>query len=239
MDVDPSSQPPQSQDFQKPTDTDISSPDSYVPSSDTDAAADTSNADQFPTGNVDAVPVPESAETTLQIAPQGQGSPDFPDGENYQPQPVGEDEKASDDQNPNAPSLRVFTHTTTGDPQIETNVQETEEVLPDGTIVKHRVTTTQQHQLVSKRIIVEGPEGSLPTNREDAERLIGEMGQNDADNESEDPVVTTDVQEFEETLEDGTVVKRRVVTTSKQQLTTEKVFLDESDDIPAGSSQQQ
>ena len=36
----------------------------------------------------------------------------------------------------------------------------------------------------------------------------------------------TDVQEFEDVQEDGTVVKRRIVTTTEQQLTTDRVVLE-------------
>lgn len=36
----------------------------------------------------------------------------------------------------------------------------------------------------------------------------------------------TDVEEFEDVQEDGTVVKRRIVTTTEQQLTTDRVVLE-------------
>lgn len=139
------------------------------------------------------------------------------------------------------PSLRVYTDTTESAPQVDTDVQETEEVLPDGTIVRRRVTTTQQRHLVSTRVVVEGPEDALPSSREEAERLFGEVGAGvpAALTEASDAVpetkVSSDVQEFEETLEDGTVVKRRVITTTRHQLTTEKVFIGEPEDIPAGT----
>jgi len=137
-------------------------------------------------------------------------------------------------------SIRVYTDRTESAPQVETDVQETEEVLPDGTIVRHRVTTTQQRQLISTRVVVEGPEASLPANQEEAERLFGEMGASvpmavlDSDNSASESNVSTNVQEFEDTLPDGTVVKRRVVTTLRQQTTAEKLLLRESDDLPAG-----
>ena len=43
---------------------------------------------------------------------------------------------------------------------------------------------------------------------------------------TEDPETSTDVQEFEEVQPDGTVIKRRIVTTTQQQLTTERVVLE-------------
>jgi len=43
----------------------------------------------------------------------------------------------------------------------------------------------------------------------------------------DDGSMATSVEEWEETLDDGTIVKRRVVTTTEQQLTTEKVHLEQ------------
>jgi archaellum component FlaF (FlaF/FlaG flagellin family) len=135
-------------------------------------------------------------------------------------------------------SIRVYTETTESAPQVDTNVEETEEVLEDGTIVKHRITTTQQLHLTSTRVVVEATEDELPKTREEAERLIGEMGVEvsltPGDSATIEFPVSTDVQEFEETMPDGTVVKRRVITTTRQQLTEERVFVEGSDDGATG-----
>jgi len=48
--------------------------------------------------------------------------------------------------------------------------------------------------------------------------------------EAEQGSMATNVKETEETLPDGTVVKRRVVTTTQQELTTERVVLEPAGD---------
>jgi len=68
--------------------------------------------------------------------------------------------------------LRVYTDTLEGEPQTETDVKETEETLPDGTIVRRRVTTTRQQQTIVKRVVMEGPEDELPTNEDEAEQIL-------------------------------------------------------------------
>jgi len=68
--------------------------------------------------------------------------------------------------------LRVYTDTLEGEPQTETDVQETEETLPDGTVVRRRVTTTRQQQTIVKRVVMEGPEDELPTNEDEAEQIL-------------------------------------------------------------------
>jgi len=149
-----------------------------------------------------------------------------------------EEPLASDD--PDARGVRIYTDTTEGVPQVERDVQETEEVLPDGTVVRRQVVTTSQRQTISTRVVMEGPEDILPASKAEAEQLLGEMGVSEelgrqiATSDSE-PQASTNVEEHEEVLPDGSVVKRRVVTTTKQHVTTERVSL-EDDDIPAGST---
>jgi len=147
-----------------------------------------------------------------------------------------EDSLASDD--PNARGVRIYTDTTEGVPQVERDVQETEEVLPDGTVVRRQVVRTSQRQTISTRVVMEGPEDILPTSKAEAEQLLGEIGVDEelgrqiAPSDTE-PQASTNVEEHEEVLPDGSIVKRRVVTTTKQHVTTERVSL-EDDDIPAG-----
>jgi len=38
---------------------------------------------------------------------------------------------------------------------MATNVEETEETLPDGTVVKRRVVTTEERQLTTERVVLE------------------------------------------------------------------------------------
>jgi len=82
--------------------------------------------------------------------------------------------------------LRVYTDTLEGEPQTETDVQETEETLPDGTVVRRRITTTRQQQTIVKRVVMEGPEDELPTNEDEAEQLLQQTNLAD-----EDEVVST------------------------------------------------
>ena len=149
-----------------------------------------------------------------------------------------EDAAVSDD--PDARGVRIYTDTTEGVPQVERDVQETEEVLPDGTVVRRQVVRTSQRQTISTRVVMEGPEDILPASKAEAEQLLGKMGvaeelgqQMVATSDSE-PQASTNVEEHEEVLPDGSIVKRRVVTTTKQHVTTERVSL-EDDDIPAGT----
>ena len=146
-----------------------------------------------------------------------------------------EGEEGYDDDIPVGPEgVKVYADTLKGDPVTDTDVQEFEETLPDGTIVKRRVVKTRQKQMVVKRFVMEGPEGELPTTDEEAHRLLAEQapGQLDpnmhlyVDRIEGEPEETSDVQEFEETLPDGTVVKRRVLTTKKQQMITEHKLTD-------------
>jgi len=46
----------------------------------------------------------------------------------------------------------------TGGGGMSTNVEETEETLPDGTVVKRRVVTTTQQQLTTERVVLEQPQ---------------------------------------------------------------------------------
>ena len=150
---------------------------------------------------------------------------------------IPEDALVSDD--PNVHGVRIYTDTTEGVPQVERDVQETEEVLPDGTVVRRQVVRTSQRQTISTRVVMEGPEDILPTSKAEAEQMLGEIGVSEelgrqmVTSDSE-PQASTNVEEHEEVLPDGSIVKRRVVTTTKQHVTTERVSL-EDDDIPAGS----
>jgi hypothetical protein len=136
--------------------------------------------------------------------------------------------------------IRVYTDTTAGVPQVETDVQETEEVLPDGTVIRRKVIKTQQRQLISTRVVMEGPEDVLPATKAEAEQFLGEMEVSGelsrrVMSDSEDPQVYTNVEEHEEVLPDGSIVKRRVVTTTRHHVTTEKMALEDEGafDIPA------
>ena len=135
------------------------------------------------------------------------------------------------------PSVRVYTDTIEGEPQVETDVQEFEETMPDGTVVKRKVIKTRQKQTIVKRVVMEGPESDLPTTEEQAQMMLNTSGSFDpeyqvyTDRMQTEPVEATDVQEFEETLPDGTVVKKKVVTKTEQQLKTERTLMEGTDAV--------
>ena len=135
------------------------------------------------------------------------------------------------------PSVRVYTDTIEGEPQVETDVQEFEETMPDGTVVKRKVIKTRQKQTIVKRVVMEGPESDLPTTEEQAQMMLNTSGSFDpeyqvyTDRMQTEPVESTDVQEFEETLDDGTIVKKKVVTKTEQQLKTERTLMEGTDAV--------
>ena len=130
------------------------------------------------------------------------------------------------------PSVRVYTDTIEGEPQVETDVQEFEETMPDGTIVKRKVIKTRQKQTIVKRVVMEGPENDLPTTEEQAQMMLNTAGSFEpevqvyTDRMQTEPTESTNVQEFEETMPDGTVVKKKVVTTTEQQLKTDRTIME-------------
>ena len=154
----------------------------------------------------------------------------------------GEQLADQDDDDSDMATLRVYTDTLEGEPEVETDVQEFEETLPDGTIIRRRITKTKQKQTIIKRVVMEGPEDELPTTEEQAEQFLL---QTDLDHSIDKDILQrygdrsviesvdepeTRVQEFEETLDDGTIVRRNIVTTTQQQLTTERVVLEGDSD---------
>ena len=132
--------------------------------------------------------------------------------------------------------VTVYTDTIEGKPETETQVEEFEETLPDGTQVKRRVTKTTEKQTLIKRIIVEGPEEDLPKSSEEAEQLLRQLGADpeiveySTENGDEKPRVSTETEEFEETLPDGSTVKKKIIRTTEEQFHTERTV---SDELPA------
>lgn len=133
--------------------------------------------------------------------------------------------------------VTVYTDTIEGKPETETQVEESEDTLPDGTLVKRRVTKTTEKQKLIKRIIVEGPEAELPKSGTEAEELLRQLGANPEvaaefkpESGAEDgvPRVSTETEEFEETLADGSTVKKKIVRTTEEQFHTEHTVTDET-----------
>ena len=138
-----------------------------------------------------------------------------------------------------ASSVKVYTDTIESEPHVETDVMEVEETLPDGTVVKRKVIKTRQKQTVVKRVVMEGPEGQLPIGgpAEDSEQLVTtaesvlpsdpqSQVQLYADRMQAEPLQSTDVHVYEETLPDGTVRKKRIITRTEQAQHTERRVLE-------------
>jgi len=64
-------------------------------------------------------------------------------------------------------SITVFTSTIEGEPEVETEMDEYEDFLPDGTTVRRKVTTTRRRQTYTKRVLLEG--------LDDDEVMLGEL----------------------------------------------------------------
>lgn len=129
-------------------------------------------------------------------------------------------------------SLRIYTDTQQGLPELETDIQETEEVLEDGTVVKRKTIVTQQKQRIVQRVVMEGPEDELPESKEQAEEVLRQLDVIDPElqGSSGSDKPSTEVEEFEETLPSGEVVKRMIVTTTSHKTTKEKVVLENEDE---------
>lgn len=127
--------------------------------------------------------------------------------------------------------LRIYSDTQEGLPELETDIQETEEVLDDGSVIKRKTTVTQQKQRIVQRVVMEGPEDELPGTEEQAEEVLRHLDVPNPEYSSDanfEPL--TEIQEFEEILPDGEVVKRRIVTTTSHQTTKERAILEDADD---------
>ena len=132
--------------------------------------------------------------------------------------------------------ITVYTSTVEGEPNVETELNEYEDVLPDGTIVRRRVLSTRCRQTVTKRVVLEGlddddspfddvgpaalsPVGSFSA--DDTCRLVTRY----ADRSVTDPELSTEVQQSEDTLADGTRLQKRTITRHSQQLTTDRLVV--------------
>ncbi len=143
-------------------------------------------------------------------------------------------------------SVKVYTDTIEGEPQVETDVMEVEETLPDGTVVKRKVIKTRQKQTIVKRVVMEGPEGDLPLGAGETEQTVAVPGpghmdpqmqmQMYADRIAAEPLQSTDVHVYEETLPDGTVRKKRIVTRTEQAQHTERRVLEGPAAAQAGAA---
>ena len=129
-------------------------------------------------------------------------------------------------------SLRVYTDTVEGEPQTETDVKEYEETLPDGRVIIRKVIKTRQRQTIVKRLVMEGPETEEETRELMMSGALTPEMKVYADKAEMEPEMDTEFEEIEETLPDGTVVKKRVTKTMEQHLSTERRVLEGAPYIP-------
>lgn len=127
--------------------------------------------------------------------------------------------------------LMIYTNTQEGLPELETDIQETEEILDDGSVVRRKVIVTQQKQRIVQRVVMEGPENELPETGEQAEEVLRHLNvQNPEFSLDATLEPSTEIQEFEETLPSGEIVKRRIVTTTSHQTTKDRAVLYDAED---------
>jgi len=121
----------------------------------------------------------------------------------------------------------VESHST--EPEVKTEVEESEEVLEDGTIIKRRSTKTIQVQ-PRPSLTITTPDGTCLTNESVFDKFPAEFDENQMNTPDENGTMNTEIEETEETLEDGTIVKRRVVKT-KQVKTSVVTVEDEGSEL--------
>jgi len=130
-------------------------------------------------------------------------------------------------------SLRVFTDTVEGEPEVITDVQEREETLPDGRVVIRKIIRTRQKQTIVKRTVMEGPSADDDHPAEGSGQLVvaGEDIQKPdirtySDAMEMRPSTETVSNDVEEVLPDGTVLRKLTTTTSTRQLKTDRTVVE-------------
>ena len=119
-------------------------------------------------------------------------------------------------------AVQVYAKTVEEEPVVERTVEEFEDVLEDGTVVRRRVTKTTQKKTVVQQVLVEGGKGAADDDVTATAPAVMEYTDVSFGGPEE---VQSNVEESEEVLSDGTVVRRKVMTTSHQQLITERHIL--------------
>jgi len=114
----------------------------------------------------------------------------------------------------------VYADVVETEPQVEKDVQEFEETLPDSTVVRKRIVTTVEKKTVLMRALLPEDEAGAATGEPP-----GPAVQRYVDVSEEQPQVITDVYDTAETLPDGELAKKRVKTTGQRRLTTERKLI--------------
>jgi hypothetical protein len=111
----------------------------------------------------------------------------------------------------------VTTQLVEGDVECKTEVEEKEETKEDGTLVQRRVTTKKQVQSVTEIVLTDGVESDRHTSEKhmgtEVEEDVLELGPGVTDIDADNTKTEKSVQKTEETLEDGSTVKKTVTVT--------------------------
>jgi hypothetical protein len=118
-------------------------------------------------------------------------------------------------------SLRVYTDTVEGEPEVVTDVQEREETLPDGRVIIRKIIRTRQKQTIVKRTVLEDD-----STAENNQSLRSSELRTYSDTVELAPAIDSFTTEAEETQPDGTVAKKSITKTSTRQLKTERTMVE-------------
>lgn len=131
-----------------------------------------------------------------------------------------------DEYEPGSAAIQVCTRTEDEDPKIETDLKEYEDVLPDGTVVHRIMNKTIERKTFVNHVVIHTPHpGKHPSNDLTLDNYVEPYLAKYSHRCHGAPEVTTDTQDFEDVLPDGTVSKKRVTRKTEQQLSLERTLL--------------
>jgi len=116
-------------------------------------------------------------------------------------------------------SIGVYADVVEGEPNIETDVQEFEDTLPDSTVVRRRVTTTTETKTILMRALM--PDDVVPDGDEDGSMSVIRY----TDVTEDQPQTVSDVYDTAESQPDGDINRQRIRTTGRRRLTTERKLI--------------
>ena len=128
-------------------------------------------------------------------------------------------------------SIRVYTDTIESEPQVETDVKEFEETLPDGRVIIRKVIKRRQKQTIVKRVVLEGPHPDDALQPSISGAVTPEMHVY-ADTASSAPKTTTETQVVAEVQPDGSVVQKTVTKSTEQSVKTERTVMESPAYVP-------
>jgi hypothetical protein len=117
----------------------------------------------------------------------------------------------------------VYADVVEGEPTVETDVQEFEDTLPDSTVVKKRVVTTTETKTVVMRALM--PDDIAENENMVDEQLAPTSIVRYTDLTDEQPQTITDIYDSAEAQPGGEMMRKRVTTTGRRRLTTERKLI--------------